>query len=371
MSRLRLVLHVGSPKTGTTYLQQVLRAAPAPGLHLLPARRREAAWLMLDLRGRLDPAVDDPAKFAALDRFGDRLARLADDEPGSTVLLSEEQLGAAEPDEVVRLLERCAPAEVHVVVTARSLARSVASYWQQQLQAGATVGFDAYVEQVRTRSGDFGPRFWRAWDPTSVRVRWTATLPPDRFHVVTVPRRAAPDELLRRFTAVLGVAAPAVPEEAARPRNTGLGRVQAEVLRDVNALLPPELRRRGSYAGPGKSWLTGTHLAAQTGEPVRLPATAADWCAAEVERVVAGLATEAAVVGDLADLRDEPGDFAPEDVGADDAEVRAAAVRALASMVQERAQERADPAAAPPEGPRRGRRGPRVSAPRGGAGRAG
>ena len=339
---IRLVVHVGSPKSGTSYLQAVLEQAQARSdLVMLPAGRQDAFWLMQDVRGRLDPARDAPRAFGALDRFRADLAALVESGQAATVLLSEEQLGAATPDQVRRLLACCGDpdkVEVHVVVTSRALSRAVPSYWQQQLQVGARVTFEDYCVQVREREEGFGSRFWRAWDPTSILERWTPLVPQERFHVVTVPRGGAPDELLHRFCRVLGVPVPDL-DGTDRPRNPSLGWAQAEVLRQVNTALPERLRHRRAYRADGKQWLGLTHLAAQKGDRIALPLQWQDWCADETARVVAGL-SGVDVVGDLADLRVEDADFVSDELVPDDAALRQSAVEALTSIVVERADAR-------------------------------
>jgi hypothetical protein len=345
---IRLVVHVGSPKTGTSYLQTVLEqaqarrpSAAAADVVMLPAGRQDAFWLMQDVRGRLDPARDAPRAFGALDRFGSDLAALAERGQAATVLLSEEQLGAATPAQVRQLLDCCGDpdqVEVHVVVTSRALSRAVPSYWQQQLQVGARVTFEDYCAQVREREEGFGSRFWRAWDPTSILERWTPLVPQERFHVVTVPRGGAPDELLHRFCRVLDVPVPDL-DGTDHPRNLSLGWAQAEVLRQVNTALPERLRHRRAYRVDGKQWLGLTHLAAQKGDRIALPLRWQGWCADQTERVVAGL-SDVDVVGDLADLRVEAADFVSDELVPDEAALRQSAVEALASIVVERADAR-------------------------------
>jgi hypothetical protein len=360
---IRLVVHVGSPKSGTSYLQSVLeqaqarrRSSAASGVVMLPAGRQDAFWLMQDVRGRLDPTRDAPRAFGALDRFRADLAALVARREAATVLLSEEQLGAATPAQVRRLLGCCGDpdqVEVHVVVTSRALSRAVPSYWQQQLQVGARITFENYCAQVRGREEGFGARFWRAWDPTSILERWTPLVPRERFHVVTVPRGGAPDELLHRFCRVLGAPVPDL-DGTDRPRNLSLGWAQAEVLRQVNTALPERLRHRRAYRVDGKQWLGLTHLAGQKGDRIALPLSWQDWCADQTARVVAGLSA-VDVVGDLADLRVEAADFLPDDQVPGDDALRQSAVEALASIVVERADARAARRAAAARTQQRGR----------------
>ena len=83
----RVILHVGSPKTGTTFLQEVLwsqRDLAAQQGVLLPLERFFDHYLaLLDLRG-LSDRPEHPARAVGM---WDRLVKEADGWPG-TVLVS-------------------------------------------------------------------------------------------------------------------------------------------------------------------------------------------------------------------------------------------------------------------------------------------
>ena len=346
----RLYLHIGLQKTGTSYLQGVMRhnaaALAEQGLDLVPATRREAFELMLLVRGRYNPERDPATTAGALDRFAAELARA----PGGRALLSQESLAAARPRQVRRLLEACPDREVHVVLTVRDLGRQLPSSWQQELKAGRTDAYREYLERLRAAQQQrLGSHPWIQLDAPAVLSRWADRLPPERIHVVTVPPAGSPTSLLlERFCRVLDVdASRLVPQE--RASNTSLGRVQAEVLRRVNAELPDELRRRQVYGGVGKRFLASEVLGPQQGHRILVPSELREWCERVADEQVAAL--EAAgydVVGDLADLRCTDGAFggiAAEEPT--DAEVAAAAVTALATILQRRA---AHPEATPRAG---------------------
>ena len=86
----RCFLHVGSPKTGTSYLQSVLWQSRTPlaaqGI-TLPLRRPDHFFLTLQLRGRYNPQVDPPRAAGVLDRLDAALARSEGD-----VLITHELL---------------------------------------------------------------------------------------------------------------------------------------------------------------------------------------------------------------------------------------------------------------------------------------
>jgi hypothetical protein len=155
--------------------------------------------------------------------------------------------------------------------------------------------------------------FWRVEDIPDVLRRWGATLPPERVHVVTVPRPGAPAPLLwERFTSVIGLAPDAVDISVVYHPNSGLGRAEVELLRRVNVAhayaLPPR-----QYERDVKGLLGHEILAASMRSPrLMLP-----------ERLLSDIGTVARrwsrvleqagydIVGDLAELVPRESDVAP------------------------------------------------------------
>lgn len=335
----RLYVHVGLQKTGTSYLQAVmLRNAGAlagAGLDLVPATKREAFELMLLVRERYNPARDPASVAGALDRLTLALAEA----PGDRALLSQESLAAAGPEQVRRLLAACGDREVHVVVTARDLARGLPSSWQQELKSGRTDGYRAYLRRLR-RSQQLG-RTGHPWihlDPPAVLARWGENLAPERLHVVTVPPAGSPPTLLlERFCRVLGIDHTSLePEQAAA--NTSLGRVQAEVLRRVNAGLPDDVLRRQVYGDVGKRFFAAQVLGGQEGRRIRVPEELREWCTSVTDAHAEAIRRAGYdVVGDLADLRCPPDAFSADERRPSEREVADVAVASLARMLELRA----------------------------------
>jgi len=335
----RLYLHVGLQKTGTSYLQAVMlrnaETLAAAGLDLVPATKRDSFELMLLVRDRYNPDRDPASTAGALDRLHETLR----DAPGDRALLSQESLAAARPAQVRRLLEACGDREVHVVVTARDLARGIPSSWQQELKSGRTDTYRGYLRRLR-RAQEQGRRShpWIHLDPPAVLDTWAEHLPADRLHVVTVPPSgSAPTLLLERFCRVLDVdPGSLVPEQAAA--NTSLGRVQAEVLRRVNAELPEDLRRRQVYGDVGKRFFAAQVLGGQDGRRIRVPDELRDWCTAVTERHVDAIRTAGYdVVGDLGDLSCPDEAFTDDDRRPTEREVARAAVASLVKILELRA----------------------------------
>lgn len=230
----RVFLHIGLPKTGTTYLQDVMWANKETlaerGL-LLPGRHRRRHLLAsLDLR-------DDP-KLAR--RSGDVSAPWQDlvDEAVAwegDVMISHEFFGAAAPEHVRRAVESFPDFEVHVIITARDLVALGTSYWQEWVKNGGALGIDQWPERA-----DYDPVDewgWGAFDLAEILDRWGAEVAHERIHVLPVAvGQGDPDELWHRFAALIGLDPEGleVPQE---PSNRSLGLVEAELLRRVNGKL--------------------------------------------------------------------------------------------------------------------------------------
>ena len=334
----RCYIHVGLPKTGTSFLQSVLRQSEETladqGLDLLPRTWIGRRYLTVALRGRLDPETDPPAAFRVLDK----LAKEAGKATGDRALISREVLGALTPDQIPPLLEALPGYEVHVVVNVRDLARTLPSGWQQETQALSTTSLDDFVAEFADGSVEATNKHRRRV-LQSVLDSWEHHVPRERIHVVTVPPSSAgPRVLLERFCEVLGVDAATI--DLGVPReNTALGVAQAELLRRVNGALAGRLSHpRGDYEQQAKLFLAKEVLRPQGGRSPRLPESARDWCISASEAVIERLTTGGYhVVGDLGDLRPDPASFAAADQAVTEGELLATAVDVIAELLVDRA----------------------------------
>lgn len=333
----RAFLHVGCPKTGTTYLQSVLWASrPAlrgQGLHL-PMALSDHFRLSLVLRDAIDPATDDVDPQEVLDSF----AREVED-TDLDVLITHELLSSATPDGVARLRDLLVDLEVHVVLTTRDWQRQLPAEWQQGVKTRWVGGYDDFLDTVRTHPED--PR-WARQDVVRVAALWGTGLPPEHVHVVTVPPPGSPPDLLRdRFCSVLGID-PDTLEEVDGRRNPSLTLEATEVLRRVNAALGDRLPRpRSGYNRVARFWFAEKVLTSTAGTPLTLPPEHRAWCTAGSEAQVAAL-DEAGydVVGDLADLVGRPDDAGgPAPAAPDDAALLDVAAAGIAAALDQRLQD--------------------------------
>ena len=302
-------LHVGLPKSGTSFLQSVFwdnRAELArQGLGMLPARAEDHFFLALKLRGLLKP-YDDPRAATVLERLAGDVARVST----PRLLVSQEALAPTTREEAGPLLELLAGFELHVIVTARDLARQLPSAWQQRVQARLTATYPEFLRAVVDRE-PLAHDLWLNQDLGRVLDVWGASVPPDRIHVVTSPR-SGDGSLLDRFCSVVGVD-PSTLQTRAATGNRSLGYFQAELLRRVNVALGDRFpSSRQGYGRLGKVYLAGRILQRQQAEPLRLPPDLLDWCTRTSSAWVAQIRSAGHhLVGDEDDLLPSADAFAP------------------------------------------------------------
>ena len=335
----RVFVHIGAPKTGTTYLQDVLwsnRSALSrrgvlywghgPSAHFYAAQ---------DLRGRYFRGHKNPQVHGAWDR----LARAARDWSGSTVLISHEILAGCDPDEAERAVASLEPHETHVVYTARDLARQIPAMWQESVKNGRVMPYRRYLQTLqRERPELVGRIFWRTQDVVEVLERWGAAVPPERMHVVTLPSHRTDSGLLwQRFCTATGLDPHRLDSAGgAGDGNVSLGLAEAELLRRLNQRLGGDLSWP-EHEALLKNFLARSVLTARPDAPrTGIPAADRDWVLEHSHAQVTTLRERGYdVVGSLdelvPDFTDHP-DTSPDPVTDD---VLATAVDALAVLLTE------------------------------------
>jgi hypothetical protein len=323
----RVVLHVGSMKSGTSYLQSLMMGnrelLAARGL-LLPGRVwRDQVSGVADVLGRERVAV--APQPGAWQDLVDELAAWE-----GTGLISMEFLGGIGLKKIERVVSSFADGSVEAVVTARDLNRSIPAMWQETLKNGRSFTFDEYLQAIRDREGP-GKSFWREQTIAAMCRRWSDIIGLDKVTLVTVPHPGAPrDELWRRFAQAVGV--PGEDVEQPRAGNESLGAASVEVLRRLNSRLDdldfPE------YAPVVKHRLAKRVLARRRDLEPPLGCEVPEWLPELSARMVNRLRDLGVrVVGDLGDLTPVPvpgmhPDSVPDDLRLD------AAVAGLEALVR-------------------------------------
>jgi hypothetical protein len=192
----RIVLHIGAPKTGTTFLQAVLFHNRA---------RLADAGVLVPGRNRLDHGL---AATGARQAAGgphrpdwERLVAEAHDWPGA-VVFSNEWFCLADGHHARRALRDLGDAETHIVFTARDFVRQVPAAWQEMLKLGVSTTLEEFVASLDSSRSRWR---WSVLDPAAVLERWQGP-PPEHVHVVTVPVDGSDPSLLwKRFARACGI----------------------------------------------------------------------------------------------------------------------------------------------------------------------
>lgn len=334
----RVLLHVGVPKSGTSFLQATLRANAdrlrEAGVFFPTEQHKGLFHAALELTGN-HPGWGVPQRRIKGSWAG--LCARARAFDGTTVF-SNELFSNATRAQVAAAMRELDGSEVHVVVTARDLARQLPAEWQEGIKHGRGLRFRPFLDRMLDpeRRHSHATKFWRHQDIVDLMERWGAGLPPERIHLVTAPPPGAPRDLLwQRFCAVVGVD-PGLAEFPEVGANTSLGITAIDVLRRVNKQLrrgkdnPPLLRRTVKQSLVNGALRQDTSPRVTTPQELlpRLAEITDDW----VKRIDAAGYD---VVGDLADLTPRPAEGAPADHRVPVRDARDLAVDAVAVLARE------------------------------------
>jgi len=357
-ARPRVFLHIGEPKTGTTFLQQVMwrnrselaaRGIVLPGHH--PQDHFRASQ---DLRGIAKLASDPAGSWTGEWEILARQARQA----GRVAVISHELFSAADAEQAGRAVSSLLPAEVHVVLTVRDIATLLPAEWQETVKHRNARGWEDWLGDVIDReSADPDRRrwwFWRVHDTLAILGIWSRHVPAEHVHVITAPPPGSASGLLwQRFASLLGTDPGGVDLARARP-NASLGMAETEFLRRLNQALPDEVPD-WFYMWNVKEAVAHQALAARPREGrLVLPARRDTWAKGRAEELITGLAGSGYdLIGDLEELR-PPAVTGPSAGPADQPAERVldAAVTAAAALVVSQYR-KAYPAARPQPDPGR------------------
>jgi hypothetical protein len=306
----KVLLHVGTPKTGTSYLQDVLyrnRDVLTESGIAYPATRHDSHFLAaLDLMqlpwgGLQTEAIGAWDDLAARVRAHDGVA-----------IISHEILATASRTQIGRALESLGHGtgtEVHLVLSVRDLVRQIPAEWQENIKHRAQLSYGAFLDQIRDpqRATRVGAWFWGVQEVPDILDRWGQDLPPEHVHVVTVPPPGgAPELLWKRFSQVFGLDGIDLDLEGER-HNPSMGVPETTLLRRVNrranAELPP-----ADYRPLVRELLAHQTLSRRTGSPrLALPPDMHPWVHETSQSWITEIERRGYdVVGDLGDLVGAP-----------------------------------------------------------------
>lgn len=256
-------LHIGLPKTATTYLQSILwgneDVLGEQGILLPGPERRFHYWCTRVVREDVTFAERASARQRGA---WDRVRADVEAWP-RTAVISHEFFAAATADQAARMVAGLAPADVHLVVTAREPLGLFAASWQEYVKNRGLISMERFSDTVSEDPSDVWN--WRGLDLRLVLERWAPAFAADHVHVLPLPLRDAPRrEMWDRFASLVG-ADPESVDVGHGFANTSMGVVEAETLRRVNHHLDAfnSAIDRGTYI---RSYLADERLVPRGGE---------------------------------------------------------------------------------------------------------
>jgi hypothetical protein len=234
----RVVLHIGTMKSGTSFVQSALASNPlvldAAGGRYLGGSFGRQAKAVRDVFRR--PRRRQHPRWRALAREARRFR-------GDAGIVSMEFLSFAQDDQLEPFLAPLSDLRVEVVLTVRDQFRAIPAQWQTFTRNFGTDDWETYLRRIdvtglrRSRRARAAFTFHRAQDVSGILDRWSADPRVASVTVVTLPPPSAPrDELWRRFCQ-----AARLPVENAElgevHENTSLGYASCDVLRRLNVHL--------------------------------------------------------------------------------------------------------------------------------------
>jgi hypothetical protein len=300
----RVFLHVGAPKSGTTFLQTVLwsnRALLKADDVLLPGRGLFDHNLAVTALRNPDPRNKLQRRARATWR---RLRQRIDAWSGDAIITNE-WFVRVDAEQAARGRHDLADTELHIVYTARAFVHQIPAAWQETLKVGRGWSMSDFIAGLDDDAAQWS---WWTLDPALALERWAGDLPADRIHVVTVPPRGSdPGLLWKRLCSVLDIDAQRYDATTAEA-NESLGAEAARLLERVG----PDLRAAiGADDAPWTEqyrWIRryfGHELLVPLGGS-RIGANAEQAAELHARSVAAANALEAAgydIIGDLDDLR--------------------------------------------------------------------
>lgn len=296
-------LHIGTRKSGTSYLQKALRESvpqlEAQGLNLAYHTRK--GQVERQLTPFQEYAAGGPR--AAVEASNAELLQRITKATQTRHLITLEDLAELPEQAADALVEPLLGFDLHLVVTARHWGLTIPSEWQQDVKERKSVTYRDFLDAIRDRTPG-SAQFLMRQDLPVLLQRWGKHLPADRIHVVAVPPSSRTEgTLMELFCGLIGVD-PSTLKIPTGDINASISLDQAELLRQVNIALGDRLPDlEGDYRFGVREWLTRGSLMKRKSGSIRIPAEDAGWCTEAAQAqfdAVKGLGVD--LIGDPADL---------------------------------------------------------------------
>ncbi len=305
----RVVLHIGTMKSGTTYLQSLLTGEGLEG---------STAWYVGGRFGAQTSAVlrlmrDEGERRT---RAWSRLVEEAGSRDG-TAVFSQEFLAFVGKDRVSEVVGSFAGTPVEVLLTVRDQHGALPAQWQSYVRNAGRSDLAGYLRELEggDRSVKSVRSYRRAQHVPGIVKRWAQHPGVSSFTAVVVPPPGGDRaELWRRFSRAAGLDGPDSPDPGPHT-NESLGQASCEALRLLNGHLE-DLPRSGYQAARDEVLPALLPLRAEEDRPV-LDARGSDLACSINAGIRAALSTRGvAVVGSADELPVErPPGTPPGDLG--------------------------------------------------------
>ncbi len=334
------LIHIGSPKTGSTALQFAMYTAAGElrrhGVYyasLGQVRAQEAGWAVVGGRaavGRPTPRMD--AWHALVAEVREARAE--------RVVVSNEDFARATADQVRAVVSGIGGSRPHVVLVVRRLDRVIPSHWQERVKAREARSYERWLEVVLAeRSDDWSWRhMWSFQDVEKVTERWGSVVGRENMTLVVADEESRAT-LPATFEQLLGLPDGTL-RLVDRASNRSLSLQEAEMLRRLNVALrerdlPGELYARLVQGGVVTALISHPRPPGHTSGP-----TLPGWAVSRVEELArhqerAVRNSGARVVGDPASLSAgpwHPAPISPPEVAEIDLETVVAALDGVISV---------------------------------------
>lgn len=233
----RVVLHIGTMKSGTTYLQRLLDTGvleSVGGFYAGGSFRTQAKAVdSLLVKKRREP----PKTWT-------RLAELAQRRDG-VAFYSHEFLSFASPERVGWIVKAFDGTPVDVLLTVRDQRTALPAQWQSYVRNRGLDPWDTYLRNLaivhagsrnrKARRSRAVRSYRRSQGVPEMLARWAGHPGVSSVGVVLVPAPGSPRELLwQRFCDAARIEAPEPPESVSR-QNESLGYASCELVRRLNS----------------------------------------------------------------------------------------------------------------------------------------
>lgn len=234
-----ILVHIGSPKTGTTYLQDCLDRKRTDLLDagvLYPA----TPWLnhVRHLLGPLRWFRNDPALQAEADDLWHGLVGDVRAHQGRTIISAENAV-IANPDMIGQIVDDLGRDHVQVLITARPVADVLAGFWQEEVRWGATITFDQWVDGVlESAARPNAHPFWACHDHAAIVERWVEATNAQQV-TVAIARPDQPSAITNAVEQLLGVPGGMLTHQGndTARTNRSLTMAEVELVRRLNAVM--------------------------------------------------------------------------------------------------------------------------------------